>query len=209
MPTDFSFEVTALDAATSARLGTLRTGHEEVPTPVFMPVGTGGTVKALPHEWLEALDARVILANTYHLYLRPGPERIERLWQNVKKMRETRGAEIAVIHAHYALDDCYIGLRGIPGKACGHVVRPAHPLIEVPRRPSGHDPVQACVNEVRPGLEGLDNEASLPEGREDAEGHGRFTASAVRSCYDDAAHDRASSFSNAEFSSRERTATRI
>jgi queuine tRNA-ribosyltransferase len=75
----FSFEVRGRDAATGARLGLLRTAHGEIPTPVFMPVGTAGTVKALPHEWLEALDARVILANTYHLYLRPGPERISRI----------------------------------------------------------------------------------------------------------------------------------
>jgi len=49
------------------------TSHGEIPTPVFMPVGTAGTVKALPHEWLESLGAGIILANTYHLYLRPGP----------------------------------------------------------------------------------------------------------------------------------------
>lgn len=79
MPTDFSFEVKARDASTGARLGTLRTSHGEIPTPVFMPVGTAGTVKALPHEWLESLGAGIILANTYHLYLRPGPERVERL----------------------------------------------------------------------------------------------------------------------------------
>jgi queuine tRNA-ribosyltransferase len=79
MPSDFSFEVTARDATTAARLGTLRTGHGDIPTPVFMPVGTAGTVKALPHEWLESIDTRIILGNTYHLYLRPGPERIERL----------------------------------------------------------------------------------------------------------------------------------
>lgn len=79
MTTDFSFEVTAVDASTAARLGSLRTPHGEIPTPVFMPVGTAGTVKALPHEWLESLDARIILANTYHLYLRPGPDRIGRL----------------------------------------------------------------------------------------------------------------------------------
>jgi queuine tRNA-ribosyltransferase len=79
MSTDFSFEVTALDVSTAARLGYLRTRHGEIPTPVFMPVGTAGTVKALPHEWLETLDARIILANTYHLYLRPGHERIGQL----------------------------------------------------------------------------------------------------------------------------------
>jgi len=79
MTAKFGFEVTKLDAATGARLGILHTGHGDVPTPVFMPVGTAATVKALPHEWLESLDAGILLANTYHLYLRPGHERIERL----------------------------------------------------------------------------------------------------------------------------------
>jgi queuine tRNA-ribosyltransferase len=50
-----------------------------VETPVFMPVGTAATVKAVPHEWLEDLDARILLANTYHLYLRPGHELVQAL----------------------------------------------------------------------------------------------------------------------------------
>jgi queuine tRNA-ribosyltransferase len=79
MADGFSFELTSVSASTAARLGVLHTRHGAVQTPVFMPVGTAGTVKALPHEWLESLDARIILANTYHLYLRPGPERIGRL----------------------------------------------------------------------------------------------------------------------------------
>src|SRR5205823_7011945 len=74
-----AFEVLQKDSATAARLGLLHTSHGDVQTPVFMPVGTAGAVKALPHEWLEDLDAQIILANTYHLYLRPGHERIERL----------------------------------------------------------------------------------------------------------------------------------
>jgi queuine tRNA-ribosyltransferase len=57
----------------------LHTSHGDIETPVFMPVGTAGTVKALPHEWLEQLGAGIILANAYHLYLRPGHERIGRL----------------------------------------------------------------------------------------------------------------------------------
>lgn len=57
----------------------MHTPHGDVPTPVFMPVGTAATVKAMSNESLEALDARIILANTYHLYLRPGHERIEKL----------------------------------------------------------------------------------------------------------------------------------
>ncbi|HYK87241.1 MAG TPA: tRNA guanosine(34) transglycosylase Tgt [Acidobacteriota bacterium] len=73
------FEVLHQDATSRARLGVLHTAHGDVPTPVFMPVGTSAAVKAMPLEWLEALDARLILANTYHLYLRPGHGRIERL----------------------------------------------------------------------------------------------------------------------------------
>ena len=75
----FGFEVLHKDARTNARRGVLHTPHGDVPTPVFMPVGTAGAVKAMSNESLEALDARIILANTYHLYLRPGHERIEKL----------------------------------------------------------------------------------------------------------------------------------
>ncbi len=58
----------------SARAGTLSTDHGEVPTPVFMPVGTQATVKTLSHDDLEAAGAKLILGNAYHLYLRPGVE---------------------------------------------------------------------------------------------------------------------------------------
>jgi queuine tRNA-ribosyltransferase len=75
----FGFEILHEDAATGARRGVLHTAHGDVETPVFMPVGTSAAVKAMPAEFLEALDARIILANTYHLYLRPGHERIQRL----------------------------------------------------------------------------------------------------------------------------------
>jgi queuine tRNA-ribosyltransferase len=75
----FGFEVLHKDAGTGARRGVLHTPHGDIPTPVFMPVGTAGAVKAMPTESLEELDARIILANTYHLYLRPGYERIEKL----------------------------------------------------------------------------------------------------------------------------------
>ena len=75
----FGFEILQKDSRTSARRGVLHTPHGDVPTPVFMPVGTAGAVKAMTNESLEALDARIILANTYHLYLRPGHERIGNL----------------------------------------------------------------------------------------------------------------------------------
>ena len=62
-----------------ARAGTLHTPHGDVPTPAFMPVATQGSVKALDTDDLESIGAAIVLANTYHLYLRPGVEIIERL----------------------------------------------------------------------------------------------------------------------------------
>jgi len=67
------------DGSTRARLGHLRTPHGEIQTPVFMPVGTNATVKALDPDDLDEVGAQIILCNTYHLYLRPGHERIARL----------------------------------------------------------------------------------------------------------------------------------
>ena len=66
----FSFEVEARDGR--ARAGRLVTPHGEVETPVFMPVGTAGAVKAVLHRDLREIGARILLANTYHLMLRPG-----------------------------------------------------------------------------------------------------------------------------------------
>lgn len=77
--TTLPFEIVASDKATRARLGKLSTSHGVVDTPAFMPVGTAGTVKAITQEQLEELGVQVLLANTYHLYLRPGPEVIRDL----------------------------------------------------------------------------------------------------------------------------------
>ncbi len=74
----FRFEVLATDP-TGARLGRLTTPHGVIDTPAFMPVGTAATVKAQTQGDLEALDAKVILANTYHLYLRPGHELVREM----------------------------------------------------------------------------------------------------------------------------------
>jgi len=70
------FEIVARDPTTPARAGLLHTAHGIVETPAFMPVGTAGTVKGMAQEDLEELGVRVLLANTYHLYLRPGHETI-------------------------------------------------------------------------------------------------------------------------------------
>ncbi|HET8540936.1 MAG TPA: tRNA guanosine(34) transglycosylase Tgt [Anaeromyxobacter sp.] len=72
-----AFEVLATDGA--ARRGRLATSRGTVETPVFMPVGTAGTVKTLEPRDLEALGVGILLANTYHLFLRPGHERVARL----------------------------------------------------------------------------------------------------------------------------------
>ncbi len=74
-----TFQLIAEDRATRARAGILHTAHGPVETPVFMPVGTQATVKALTQEMLEELDARIVLANTYHLFLRPGEHVIREL----------------------------------------------------------------------------------------------------------------------------------
>jgi queuine tRNA-ribosyltransferase len=62
--------------AGAARAGHLRTPHGEIETPVFMPVGTAATVKAVPQDVLEELGVQILLGNTYHLYLRPGVETV-------------------------------------------------------------------------------------------------------------------------------------
>ena len=73
----FAFKIEAVCG--SARTGRLVTPHGEVETPVFMPVGTLGSVKGVPQEILEELGCEILLGNTYHLYLRPGAEQVRKL----------------------------------------------------------------------------------------------------------------------------------
>jgi queuine tRNA-ribosyltransferase len=71
----FDFQLQNSDSQSSARAGRIQTDHGEIPTPIFMPVGTVGTVKAITQQdLLHDVDAKIILGNTYHLYLRPGTE---------------------------------------------------------------------------------------------------------------------------------------
>lgn len=72
-----TFNIAATDG--KARAGVLSTAHGEIPTPVFMPVGTVGTVKGMTPEQVKATGASIILGNTYHLMLRPGAARVEKL----------------------------------------------------------------------------------------------------------------------------------
>jgi queuine tRNA-ribosyltransferase len=72
------FEIVGRDPASQARAGLVHTPHGTVPTPAFMPVGTHATVKAVAPDDLEAMGAHIVLSNTYHLLLRPGPELVAR-----------------------------------------------------------------------------------------------------------------------------------
>lgn len=71
-----AFAIHARDPQSAARVATIQTPHGDIPTPIYMPVGTQASVKAVTPAELEALGAKIILSNTYHLLLRPGPELI-------------------------------------------------------------------------------------------------------------------------------------
>jgi queuine tRNA-ribosyltransferase len=75
--TSFGYQLLAQDG--QARLGRIQTAHGEIETPAFMPVGTAGTVKAMTPDAVLETGAQIVLGNTYHLMLRPGAERVERL----------------------------------------------------------------------------------------------------------------------------------
>ena len=75
----FDFQVLAKDPKTKARVGVLSTPHGFIQTPIFMPVGTLGSVKGVSPAELNEIQAQIILANTYHLYLRPGHELVRKM----------------------------------------------------------------------------------------------------------------------------------
>jgi queuine tRNA-ribosyltransferase len=73
------FTIERRDSESKARAGVLKTPHGDIPTPIFMPVGTAGTVKGIQQRDLtDDINAKIILGNTYHLYLRPGTEILKR-----------------------------------------------------------------------------------------------------------------------------------
>ena len=73
------FQLQHQDSGCKARAGLLSTSHGKVETPIFMPVGTNATVKAIEPQGLRRAGAQIILANTYHLYLRPGHRLVEQM----------------------------------------------------------------------------------------------------------------------------------
>jgi hypothetical protein len=97
----FGFELQAVCPETGARAGILHTAHGDVETPVFMPVGTQAAVKGvLARDLMGDLDAKIILGNTYHLFLRPGHETIRKLGGLHKFMSWPR----AILRVHAAID---------------------------------------------------------------------------------------------------------
>ncbi len=76
MPNPVTFDLVKKDAKTHARRGVVHTPHGDIQTPIFMPVGTQATVKAMTSRELKEIGSQIILSNTYHLHLRPGEDLI-------------------------------------------------------------------------------------------------------------------------------------
>lgn len=116
----FDFELIATDSRTAARRGRFTTAHGPVETPVFMPVGTRATVKGIITPQLRDLGAQVVLANTYHLFLRPGSELIARAgglhsfmnWDRVI-LTDSGGFQIFSLADTLKLDDDGVTFRSI------------------------------------------------------------------------------------------------
>ncbi len=108
----FEFRIEARDDDSAARAGVFVTPHGDIPTPVFAPVGTQATVKTLSPEELRAVGAKLILANTYHLYLRPGHELIREFgglhefmgWQG-PMLTDSGGFQVFSLSALRKVDD--------------------------------------------------------------------------------------------------------
>jgi queuine tRNA-ribosyltransferase len=120
------FEITGRDEGSAARAGELTTPHGVVRTPAFMPVGTAGTVKGIAAWELERLAPEMVLANTYHLVLRPGVERIERLgglhrlmgWRG-PILTDSGGFQVYSLAARRRVDDDGVTFRShIDGSPC-------------------------------------------------------------------------------------------
>ncbi|MDZ4771660.1 MAG: tRNA guanosine(34) transglycosylase Tgt [Planctomycetota bacterium] len=116
----FGFQLLARDAATRARAGVFTTPHGDVPTPAFMPVGTRGTVKGVFPRDLREVGSTMILANTYHLHLRPGEDVVRALgglhrfmaWDG-PILTDSGGYQVFSLKEGTAIDDDGVTLRSI------------------------------------------------------------------------------------------------
>ncbi|OFW57176.1 MAG: tRNA guanosine(34) transglycosylase Tgt [Actinobacteria bacterium RBG_16_64_13] len=149
---DFPFSVVACDGA--ARAGLLETPRGTVQTPCFMPVGTKGTVKAIAPERLRAVGAQIILANTYHLALRPGSETVRRLgglhefmqWDG-PILTDSGGYQVFSLRATARIDDSGVEFRSIYDGS-KHVFSPERAMAE--QAALGADMVM-CLDQCPPG----------------------------------------------------------
>ena len=104
MNANFSYEVLHVDKNSGVRTGVLHTPHGDIYTPIFMPVGTLATVKSLTSDDLYDLGAQIILANTYHLHIRPGDELVKKAGGLHKFMNLWPAVHLALQPLHCNLD---------------------------------------------------------------------------------------------------------
>ena len=149
---DFPFTVEAQDG--DARAGLLETPRGLVRTPCFMPVGTKGTVKAVIPSRLEAIGAQIVLANTYHLALRPGSETVRRLgglhsfmqWDG-PLLTDSGGYQVFSLRDTAKVDDSGVAFRSIYDGS-KHVFTPERAMAE--QRDLGADLIM-CFDQCPPG----------------------------------------------------------
>jgi queuine tRNA-ribosyltransferase len=153
---DFPFKVEARDGA--ARAGVLETPRGTVRTPCFMPVGTKGTVKAIAPERLRALGAQIVLANTYHLALRPGSDVVRGLGGLHRFMQwdgpiltDSGGYQVFSLRDTARIDDASVTFRSIYDGS-KHVFTPERAMAE--QRALGADIVM-CLDQCPPGRAGF------------------------------------------------------
>lgn len=108
----FEYDIIAEDPTTHARAGILHTPHGDVPTPIFMPVGTKATVKGILPSQLSDIDTKILLANTYHLSMRPGAELVAEMGGLHSFMRwdgpiltDSGGFQVFSLGEHFKLSD--------------------------------------------------------------------------------------------------------
>ena len=172
---DFPFIIEARDGA--ARAGQLQTPRGVVDTPCFMPVGTKGTVKAMMPDRLQKLGSRIILANTYHLALRPGSETVRRLgglhrfmqWEG-PILTDSGGYQVFSLRDTARIDDSGVAFRSVYDGS-RHVFTPERAMAE--QQLLGADIVM-CFDQCPPGTA---DEAAV---REAAERTSRWAARCKR-----------------------------
>ena len=100
------FELSHKDPNSKARAGQITTDHGKIQTPIFMPVGTAGTVKGVhQHELKSDVKAEIILGNTYHLYVRPGMEIIKEAGGKVNEIDSSNSKDLNIIAGSNSIYD--------------------------------------------------------------------------------------------------------